>query len=485
LKDYLEIEEAKAILVSLHGNNAMVLIKLEDWMKAAVSASAVLKVEKNNVKALFRRGVACHHSGSLEQAKVDLIRVLELDATNAAANKELIELNKTIKVHKQKEKESFKGMFNKTMYQDREVERLAKVKREELDRQQEQDEWTKSKLARREINLDEQSFDDWKKEKEEDKKSATEREEKERKENPVKDNVPRPPPSKPKDMTPEEEEEYDEEDSKILAETKKKGYCYFKNEQSSELKALIGDITPKAYVAPSEISVSTDHSKSLENQNETESEAMKVSSWNHAGTWEEKDMSQFAKDRLTALCNEAKYSRSFDMSDPQSLAFALDAMKSSLGDFSGAPSSSGGGGGALEQLEASMSSVSAKITGVKSLEGDAQIIVARGKKRHVYDFQVTLDFEIILEPTPLGALGGLGGMGDVPSGDEKDAKKSKKFKGTLELPAYQEGISLESSVKFKKDIPPALQKKVNEITDTLKQQVFDKLKAFEMEFKNL
>jgi tetratricopeptide (TPR) repeat protein len=123
LKDFLEIEEAKSILVSLHGNNAMVLIKLEDWMKAGVSASAVLKVEKNNVKALFRRGVAYHHSGSLEQAKVDLLRVLELDVTNVLASKELIELNKTIKVHKLKEKESFKGMFNKTMYQDREVER--------------------------------------------------------------------------------------------------------------------------------------------------------------------------------------------------------------------------------------------------------------------------------------------------------------------------------------------------------------------------
>jgi hypothetical protein len=354
LKNFLEIEEAKSILVSLHGNNAMVLIKLEDWMKAAVSASAVLKVEKNNVKALFRRGVAYHHSGSLEQAKVDLVRVLELDVTNAAANKELIELNKTIKVHKQKEKESFKGMFNKTMYQDREVERLAKMKREELDRQQEQDEWTQSKLARREINLDEQSFDDWKKEKEEDKKSAKEREEKDRKENPVKNSIPKAPPSKPKDMTPEEEEEYDEEDSKILAETKKKGYCYFKNEQSSELKALIGDITPKAYVAPSDGHASTDLSKSVEDQNEPESEAMKVSSWNHAGTWEEKDMSQFAKDRLTALCIEVQYSRSFDMSDPQSLAFALDAMKSGLGDFSGAPSSSGGGGGALEQLEVSI-----------------------------------------------------------------------------------------------------------------------------------
>jgi hypothetical protein len=98
---------------------------------------------------------------------------------------------------------------------------------------------------------------------------------------------------------------------------------------------------------------------------------------------------------------------------------------------------------------------------------------------------MTLEFEINLEPTDLGALGGLGGVGDVPTGDEKDTKKSKKFKGTLELPAYQEGITLESTVNYKKDIPQALKKKINEATDTLKQQVFDKLKAFEIEFKNL
>lgn len=29
---------------------------------------------------------------------------------------------------------------------------------------------------------------------------------------------------------------------------------------------------------------------------------MKISSWNHAGTWEEKDMTEFSKNRITALC---------------------------------------------------------------------------------------------------------------------------------------------------------------------------------------
>lgn len=34
----------------------------------------------------------------------------------------------------------------------------------------------------------------------------------------------------------------------------------------------------------------------------------------HVGTWEEKDMTQFSRDRLTALCLEAAVSQEFDMS---------------------------------------------------------------------------------------------------------------------------------------------------------------------------
>lgn len=35
-------------------------------------------------------------------------------------------------------------------------------------------------------------------------------------------------------------------------------------------------------------------------------DVMKVSSWNHAGTWEEKDMTEFSKSRITSLCLDAE-----------------------------------------------------------------------------------------------------------------------------------------------------------------------------------
>ena len=242
-KENLADDDVKTLLVSLHGNNAMVLMKLENWNAAIVSATEVLKVEKNNIKSLFRRGVSYHKVGFLEESKTDLIYLLELDSKNSAASKELIQVMKDIKENKQKEKVVFSNMFKKNIYGDKEAERIAKEKKEELEKEIENDEWISSKLSRREKGLEEQTFDDWKKEKKEiqekkkkDQKELSEKADKEKDErieserkekmnsekrgddeNDVKDN--------------EEESDYDEEDSKILSETKKKGYCYFRNEQ--------------------------------------------------------------------------------------------------------------------------------------------------------------------------------------------------------------------------------------------------------------
>jgi tetratricopeptide (TPR) repeat protein len=234
LESHKDAAETKTLLVSLYGNVAMVQLKLEDYSKAHVSASSVLAIESDNVKALFRRAVAYHNVGRLEDAKLDLARTLELDAGNAAAAKELAEVNKKLKEAKQKEKAAFSSMFKKSMYEDRERERAEKLRKEEEEKQRLQDEWTKSKLERRAKGLEEQTFDDWKKERDEEAKKAKEENEKKR----FNSSKEAPPKTKKADSTKseksnedEEEEEYDEEEAKIIAETKAKGYCYFRKEQ--------------------------------------------------------------------------------------------------------------------------------------------------------------------------------------------------------------------------------------------------------------
>ena len=236
-----ECDEVKSTLISLHGNNSMVLMKLENWNAAIISTCEVLKAEKKNIKALFRRGVSYHKVGFLEESKADLTYLLELDAKNAAAIKELIQVVKDIKSSKLRERVAFSSMFKKNIYGDKEAERIAKEKREEIERERENDEWIKNKLSRRESGMEQLTFEDWKKEKKEseekelkEQKAKKEKIEKEKDDKLEYDRREKHHLEKEREIHPvnsSEDDDYDEEDSKILSETKKKGYCYFRNEQ--------------------------------------------------------------------------------------------------------------------------------------------------------------------------------------------------------------------------------------------------------------
>ena len=161
-----ESKLVKSLLASLYGNKAMVLIKQEDWAEAIRCSSQVLKIEPDNVKALYRRAVAGFKLGQLDQSKSDFTRTLELDPSNVAAKKELIEVTKALKEHNKREKAVYSNIFSKTsVYDDKEKERLQRLKKEEEEKLKLQDEWTQSKLTRRAQGLEEQTFEAWKEEK--------------------------------------------------------------------------------------------------------------------------------------------------------------------------------------------------------------------------------------------------------------------------------------------------------------------------------
>lgn len=231
-KDFESTEEQRveisSILTSLHGNLAMLYLKDEDWSQAISNATSVLQIDSVNVKALFRRGVAYSRTGKFEDSKFDLTKCLELDSTNTAARKELVELSKAIKEQQKKDKAMYSSLFSKgSMYDDRERERLAKQKREQEEAERMRDEWSKSKLDRRDRGLPEQTFEEWKKELE-DKKKADSSPDTSKKASTASTT------KKTKLKKPEEvnEDDYDEEEAKIISETKSKGYCYFRNQQS-------------------------------------------------------------------------------------------------------------------------------------------------------------------------------------------------------------------------------------------------------------
>lgn len=94
--EFLEDAATSEVKLSCQLNAAQAYINLGDYASASSQASAVLKVQPDNVKALFRRGVARIHMGSPEEALSDFNRVQELDPSNAPVKAEIVKAKKQI-----------------------------------------------------------------------------------------------------------------------------------------------------------------------------------------------------------------------------------------------------------------------------------------------------------------------------------------------------------------------------------------------------
>jgi tetratricopeptide (TPR) repeat protein len=222
--------EDTGLLVALRGNLCMLSIKELRWADAIRLADEVISIEPSNVKAHYRRGLALLRSGDAEAAKRELIGAIELDPMNAAARKDLAEATAVVKKLRADEKAAYSGFFNKSgMYDDREEERKRKLRREEEDREKLEDDWTRSKLDRRSKGLSEQTFEEFKKDREDAAAKAAEL----AKQREV--SLPHVPKKKVEVVDSALDLEYDEEEERILREAKAKGYCYFKKEASEVL----------------------------------------------------------------------------------------------------------------------------------------------------------------------------------------------------------------------------------------------------------
>ncbi|KAF0700461.1 Aste57867_8990 [Aphanomyces stellatus] len=117
-----EKSSMKDVQTVLYLNSAMACLKGEDYAGAASSASKALKNDKNNVKALYRRGVALMYSNDLDRAKEDLTSAAKLDPQNRDVRRELVVLKEKLAEAKKVQKNVFGGLFNKvSMYTDKEV----------------------------------------------------------------------------------------------------------------------------------------------------------------------------------------------------------------------------------------------------------------------------------------------------------------------------------------------------------------------------
>jgi hypothetical protein len=137
---------------------------------------------------------------------------------------------------------------------------------------------------------------------------------------------------------------------KIRSDGKKTSY--FHREIDDETKKLIGDIAPKKLGEENNTS-STSAVDSIAAQQQQEG----TSAWNKAGTWEERDVTPWAKESLT---------------------MALLSCKYVLPNGSPSPGST------------------VTIYEIGKLDGSASYAAVRGKKRYIYEFALTIKWEFTL-----------------------------------------------------------------------------------------
>lgn len=96
---------------SLLLNQAAAALKLEEYRIAREACEKYLEVRKDDVKALFRHGVACGKLHDVQTARKSLERALELDPQCEEATKALEQLERDIEKWSRDEKELCKKMF--------------------------------------------------------------------------------------------------------------------------------------------------------------------------------------------------------------------------------------------------------------------------------------------------------------------------------------------------------------------------------------
>lgn len=115
-------DDERPLYVSCWSNAAMCFIKCKEWTQAIHSCNKVLEItaEKDNIKALYRRGLARIHLGFLEESKTDLMAAYKLDNANKDVRRALQQLKEAVAESKKKEKEAFGGFFGKVdMYKEK------------------------------------------------------------------------------------------------------------------------------------------------------------------------------------------------------------------------------------------------------------------------------------------------------------------------------------------------------------------------------
>jgi len=341
-------DQVKSLLLSLQTNLSMVCFKQNKHQQSRDVASSALGVDKTSVKALYRRAVANRKLADFDAARKDLREALRYDATNRDVQRELVSIKKEMERIKTQQKnglaKAFSGKGSSFLYNDKEEEERKRIEAKKAEKLAKEEALKKRKLEWEDICVGRMSrgeeaitYEDWDKEekkKEDEREKATKKAKKEEENRRQAERR-----ASKKDSSPAESSDSDEE----LSDMQFRGYkktsdgrttSYFDREQTEEEKKLQGNITPQR----------------LDTAGMSSVEGGGASAWNQAGTWEERNTSDWCTTSLTSF---------------------------------------------LEKASVQAEGCNGLVKEVKNLTGEASVAFVSGKKRYVFDYHTVLCYKII------------------------------------------------------------------------------------------
>jgi len=371
-------EQVKSLLVSLQTNLSMVCFKQNKPKMSRDVASKALDVDSTNVKALYRRAAAHRKLGNIDAARKDLRDALKHDPNNRDVKRELISIKKAQDEQKKKQKASlskqkvglqkaFAASQGSFLYNDKEEEEKKKKEAAQAKKKAEQEALKKRKadwedecvkrMANDQLAI---TYEDWDKEQKDietaekkEREKARKEEEKRKKEERRKA---REAAKAAKDDSSDDDDILTEKEASMLRGYKKtrdgRTTSYFSRELTDEQKAMIGDIAPQR-LGDSSAPVPIPSPPA-------DSAAAAGSAWNQAGTWEEKDTTEWCTARLKSH---------------------------------------------LQSTQFTSISHTANVKAVTGMTGDASVAVTGGKKRYIFDYHCEVEYDILDEDDCVVASG--------------------------------------------------------------------------------
>ncbi|CRG99988.1 peptidyl-prolyl cis-trans isomerase, putative [Plasmodium relictum] len=107
-----DINEQKKLEINLHLNMALTKFHMSKYYECISECSTVLNLDKNNIKAYYRKGQAYMKLDLYNEAKQEFLKVLDLDPNDNNVKKSLLTLKEKILTYNKKNKLVFSKFFS-------------------------------------------------------------------------------------------------------------------------------------------------------------------------------------------------------------------------------------------------------------------------------------------------------------------------------------------------------------------------------------